>query len=203
MKKIVLTIMVMLTGVTSASAASITAVGHYNELTGSRHELTTNAPSVTSSSVESFLGMSGLDGVEGSAFKNSFQITKGQEFSFDWIFTTAERLSAGAYFHNDYSFINLKLGDEIIFSKTILGQASNGDHSNGTFKWTATESGLLRYGVGILDVASSSTENLFLSKAIGSSIVISNINPVPLPAAAWLFISGLFGLVGVRRRVIR
>jgi len=200
MKKIVLAIMVMLTGLTSASAASITAVGHYNELTGGDHELTTNAPSVTSSSVESFLGMSRLDGVEGSAFKDSFQITKGQEFSFDWIFSTAEKVSAGDYFHNDYSFINLKLGGETIFSKKILGQASNGERSSATFKWIATDSGLLRYGVGILDVASSSTENLVLSKAIGSSIVISNINPVPLPAAAWLFLSGLLGLVAVKRK---
>jgi len=203
MKKILLTIMVMLTGLTSVSAASFQSIGHYKELTGGGHELTTNSSSVTSSSVESFLGMSGLDGVEGSAFKDSFQITEGQEFSFDWIFTTTERLSAGDYFHNDYSFINLKLGDTTIFPKEILGQAKNGDRSEGIFTWTATESGLLSYGIGILDVASSSAENPTLSKAIDSSIVISNISPVPLPAAAWFFISGLLGLVGVRRRVIR
>jgi len=201
MKKIVLTIMVMLMGLTSVSAASITAVGKYEEGTSGSHKLTTNEPSVTRSSVESFLDMSGLDGVEGSAFKDSFQITMGQVFSFDWTFSTTENVNAPApYFHNDYSFINFKLGDETIFE--ILGQAENGN-SAGIFKWTATESGLLSYGIGILDVASSSSELPLLSKATDSSIVISNINPVPLPAAVWLFISGLFGLVGVRRRVIR
>lgn len=38
-------------------------------------------------------------------------------------------------------------------------------------------------------------------KAIGSEITVSvNTSPVPIPAAAWLFGSGLLGLIGIARR---
>lgn len=182
MKKVA--VMILLMGLSSIASASIVSIGHYKVI-AEGFELTTNrgGGSVKNSDVEDFLGVTGLDGFEGSAAKDSFNITTGQVFSFDWVFSTSDT------YYNDFSFINLQLDGNTIFSKEILRQASNGNGS-GHFSWAATGTGLLSYGIGILDMTDWRAD---------SSIVISNINPVPLPAAAWLFLTGLFGLLGFKR----
>jgi hypothetical protein len=37
----------------------------------------------------------------------------------------------------------------------------------------------------------------------GTSVILTNINvaPVPIPAAVWLFGTGLLGLLGIRRKI--
>jgi len=37
----------------------------------------------------------------------------------------------------------------------------------------------------------------------GHSLTLTNISSVPVPAAVWLFGSGLLGLIGVARRKVR
>jgi hypothetical protein len=34
----------------------------------------------------------------------------------------------------------------------------------------------------------------------GNSLTVLSVNPVPVPAAVWLFGSGLIGLIGIVRR---
>jgi len=172
-------------GLNSIAAASVQSIGSYNELEKGGLELTTNS-SVANSEVETFLGLgvNELWGENGSAFKDSFNITGGEVFSFDWAFSTTD-----TYF-DDFSFIDLKLNGNSIFSKKILGQSSTGN-TTGQFLWEATGTGVLSYGIGILNVGDNWAD---------SSIAISNINPVPLPASAWLFLTGLLGLVGFKQR---
>jgi len=181
--------MVLLMGLNSIAAASVQSIGQYTPTAGG-FILTTNGGaggSVTNSEVEKFLGVSGLNGFEGSAVKDSFYINFGEIFSFNWKFSTTEGLGAGG----DFSFIDLTLDGSTIFDKQVLGEAAKGDEANVLFKWTATGTGLLSYGIGILDTYDENAD---------SSIVISNLNPVPLPAAAWLFLTGLLGLVGFKQR---
>ncbi len=51
-------------------------------------------------------------------------------------------------------------------------------------------------------ISSANGESAFIQKkAIGSEIVVSiDTSPIPVPAAVWLFASGLLGLVGIARR---
>lgn len=183
MKKIA--IMILLMGLSLNVVASIQSIGAYKVLAEGELELTTNSP-VANSEVEIFLGLgvNELWGENGSAFKDSFNITGGEVFSFDWTFSTTD-----TYF-DDFSFIDLKLNGNSIFSKKILGQSSAGN-TTGQFLWEATGTGILSYGIGILNVGDNLAD---------SSIAISNINPVPLPAAAWLFLTGLLGLAGFKQK---
>ncbi|MEW8521368.1 MAG: VPLPA-CTERM sorting domain-containing protein, partial [Candidatus Thiodiazotropha sp.] len=48
-----------------------------------------------------------------------------------------------------------------------------------------------------MEVASNAIGNQTL---VISNLRLSNIVPVPIPAAAWLFVSGLLGLFGFNRR---
>ena len=53
----------------------------------------------------------------------------------------------------------------------------------------AVESGDLRFGLHVQSIGE-----------VGGSDSYINVNPVPLPAAVWLFGSALLGLLGLRRR---
>jgi len=181
-------ILFLLMGLNTTAVASTVSIGSYKELGNGNIELTTDSPAVSKTDVEQFLGLAGLAGYEGSAIKGSLSVAKDQVFSFDWSFTTSWLPKSGAIF-DDFSFVSLNLGEQDYFE--TFTRASD-TLSTGAFKWTAVEAGVLSFGIGIMDLGDTSED---------SSLVISNINPVPLPAAAWLFISGLVGLVGFRRRV--
>ena len=185
MKK--MAIMVLLMGLSLNNvAASVQAIGHY-ETTTAGFALTTNDGSVTNLEIETFLGVTGLEGVEGSAVKGSLNILKGEIFSFDWIFTPAWT-SSSSMDYDDFSFVNLKLGTMEVFK--ILAKASDTNKSD-LFEWTATESGLLNFGIGIMDLGDNTED---------SSLTISKLNSVPLPAAAWFFLTGLLGLAGFKQK---
>lgn len=78
--------------------------------------------------------------------------------------------------------------------------------SNGTLAL----SGNTNFILGITDGSSWMSDNggyiylgansYIVSFDSGSSVLTVDVNPVPVPAAAWLFGSGLLGLVGVARR---
>jgi len=177
--------MILLMGLSLNVAASVQSIGSYKELAGGGLEITTNAAAVDNQFVKDFFDLSELEGTEGSAFKETLNITQGDIFSFDWVFSTAWNVGSE---YEDFSFVSLKLGATDIFS--VLAKASNTNES-GRFEWLATESGLLNFGVGIMDLG---------DKMEDSTVVISNLNPVPLPGAVWLFLSGVLGVVGFKQR---
>ena len=190
MKKIAM--MVLLMSLSTGAMASFIPIGSYTGQTAEGIVLTTNRPdAVLNQYVENFLGISSLGGFEGSAIKGEVYLEKGQVFSFDWAFTTSWlQTSYNAIEYLDFSFVNLNFHGTDSFS--TLAKASDAT-KNGKFEWTATQAGLLNFGIGVMDVGSIKDD---------SSLVISNINPVPLPAAIWLFISALVGFAGFRRRVL-
>jgi len=185
-----LLILVLFLGVSAEVMASVLPIGHYKVLQNGSMELTTDSssavnPAVAKVNVESFLGITGLDGIEGSAVKGSINIEKDQVFSFDWVFTDSG-VETGAF--DDFSFVNIQLGSINLFN--VLARRSSSTKAS-KFEWTATEAGVLKFGIGVMDLGDIYAD---------SSLVISNLNPVPLPAAVWLFISGLLGFVGLRRK---
>lgn len=181
---------VLFMGLNTGAMASILPMGSYIGQTVDGITLTTNRPDAASNQeVENFLGISSLGGVEGSAIKGAIYLEKDQVFSFDWDFSTS--WSVGSYKSADYvdfSFVNLNFQSTDVFSTLALASDTT---KNGKFEWTATQAGLLNFGIGVMDVGSINDD---------SSLVISNINPVPLPAAAWLFMSALVGFAGFRRK---
>jgi len=182
-------------GLNSAAVAGVLSIGDVTEAPNGTFNLTTNrgtAGSVFNAAVEDFLGIDNLGGVEGSAIKGSLYMSKGQTFSFDWTFSMSNMLSLD---YDDFAFVNLKLDTTQEyhgrFAKASIADAKGVSNYSGHFDWVAAKSGVLNYGIGIMDLGNKKDDSAF---------VISNINPVPLPAAAWLFLTGLLGLVGFKQR---
>ncbi len=176
------------------------------------------ATTVPDTSIESFLGLpSGTldalspdDATTGSAIKGSFNIQSGDTFSFDWLWTTDEEPNNLEF--NDFSFYSLSLDGNGILADTFT---PNG--TLGAFSWTATTSGLLSFGIGVMDVNDEvvpsflTVSNLSNGSASissigdvinngGGSYSLSTANAVPIPATVWLFFSGLIGIIGIRKK---
>ncbi len=192
MKKIAM--MVLFMGLSSEAMAGFIPIGSYTQQTIDGINLTTNSSgAVTNQVVEGFLGISSLDGFEGSAIKGSAYLQAGQVFSFDWTFSSYWNPDSSLPYYNadnyiDFSFVNLNFDGADTFETLALASSLT---KSGKFEWTAAQAGILNFGIGVMDVG---------GKKDDSSLVISNLNPVPLPAAVWLFISGLLGFVGLRRK---
>jgi hypothetical protein len=99
-------------------------------------------------------------------------------------FSDSNVLSAGSLLVQD-TFTNWSIDSTIMLSDTA--------------GWDSDTSVLIT----LENILSASTqvngEEAFIEKKIGSVGII--VNEVPVPAAAWLFGSALFGLAGLRRRV--
>ncbi len=194
MKKVLgVFLFICFTSTENASAVGVDSIGNYNELPGV-HALSTNAPwAVSDVEIESFLGIDsgsldgviGGDAIEGSALKGSFDIVEGQVFSFDWYWSTTESFEESKW--NDFAFVSLSLADISIVADTFTGTGTTGK-----FTWKALGAGTLNYGIGVMDVFDPFTE---------SSVNISNIQvqTVPVPGAIWLFMTGFWGVVGIRQ----
>ncbi len=185
------------------------------------YSLNVNADvAVSDASIESFIGLSpgALDAVstgdatEGSAIKDSFNITSGEIFSFDFIWDSDE--VSGASF-NDFAFYSLSLDGIGVLADTFAR-----DNDSGSFVWTAPTSGLLTYGIGVMDLndevvssfltvsnISNGNANVvgigdFTDNGDGSYFLSTGVDEtetptIPVPAAVWLFGSGLVGLIGL------
>lgn len=128
--------------------------------------------------------------------------------------------SGGASYNSsgDLAFIgnNLYLssigGDNLMQIDRTTGVATNvGSIGAGSVYGMATDNNVDLYGVSGTSILSISTTTGAgsvllnyaghgLGAAYGTSFIEEAAPPVPIPAAAWLFGSGLLGLVGVARR---
>jgi hypothetical protein len=165
---------------------------------------------VSDSAIENFLMLptgtldtiSTGNATEGSAIKGSYYVNAGDTFSFDFTWDSNE-VSGASY--NDFAFYSLSLEDVGVIADTYAR-----DNDTGSFTWTADRSGQLEFGIGIMDLNDSvvlSTlyiNNLsssygpitgigdFLSNGNeGFTLDTGNPGPVPLPASAWLFLTGI------------
>ena len=121
------------------------------------------------------------------------------------------------------SFLGISLGkggDVAEFTQTIgqsidYGLSNNSGETNSTFTLTGSDRFIIALKAPISggswvapseEICSDTSESCFLSWSIGGSVFaidIEEVTPpseVPVPAALWLFGSGLLGLVGMARR---
>ena len=124
----------------------------------------------------------------GSAYKNTVAVDVGSTFSFDWNWWSNEASNSR---YNDFAFVNLNLG-----SLNLLADTSTPDYTTGNFAWTAAESGLLTYTIGVFNVG----DTVKNSTLIVNNISVSNPVSVPSPASLGIFAVALVGLMVARRR---
>ncbi len=111
---------------------------------------------------------------------------------------------------------NLNGEDVIIFSSDAFSEFSNSSYASVQLKFVDSTGTLLsgtadplpdyfllnQFDSVLLSVNQTTFENSTLSgySITGGVLQSSEFSPVPIPAAVWLFGSGLLGLVGVARR---
>jgi hypothetical protein len=121
---------------------------------------------------------------------------------------------SGASF-NDFAFYSLSLDGIGVLADTFAR-----DNDSGSFVWTAPTSGLLTYGIGVMDLndevvssfltvsnISNGNANVvgigdFTDNGDGSYFLSTGVDEtaIPVPAAVWLFGSGLVGLIGATKK---
>ncbi|EAR59938.1 hypothetical protein [Neptuniibacter caesariensis] len=153
---------------------------------------------VSQADLENFAGVlpgyldsaSGLDVVEGSAIKYTADVKAGQSITFDWIWESDEPAAGITY--NDFAFVSLSQSG--LITPLLATVLNDGALSTGSFSWTAIADGFVTYVIGVVDVNDD---------VVGSKLTVSNLSPVPVPAAALLFGSALLGFAGfsARRKV--
>jgi hypothetical protein len=129
----------------------------------------------------SLLGLTpgGTLSIEGSGLKDTTSITIGQEFTFDWLWSSDETSNQITF--NDFAFVVINTADTTILADTFIA-----DGTGGTFSWEADYTGAFSYGIAIMDVG---------DEIVDSSLEVSNINitAVPEPTSIALFALSLLG----------
>jgi hypothetical protein len=131
------------------------------------------------------------DAFEGSAIKDIISISEDDVFSFNWHWSLGEEYESGIH---DFAFVSLSLenldGIVAISMFSVLADTSTPHGTDGTFRWEPTTSGVLTYGIGVMDYHDSFGESI---------LEVDKIGVVPVPAAVWLFGSAIAGFAGFSR----
>ncbi len=128
----------------------------------------------------------------GSAFSDSFDISAGETFSFDWSWSS---LDSDSPEYNDFAFVTISL-DGILQETVYLADTYIASGTFDTFSWIADASGELTYSIVIMNVGDN---------FVASSLTVSNITnstSVPEPATISFLLLGL-GLVLVSKKSFR
>lgn len=176
----------------SMSNADVMTAGDVTNNGGGSFTLTSGNGSVSDSAIESFIGLTagGLDALstgdatEGSAITDTFNIASGDTFSFDWLWTSNE---GDGVDYNDFAFVNLSFDGVALLADTFTP-----DGTSGSFSWMATTSGMLTYGIGVMDVNDT---------LVASTLTVNNISAtVAEPSAIALLALGFAGVGFARRK---
>lgn len=179
----------------------------------------TNA--VTNATLQSFFGISGLVGTEGSGFKLSIVVPAGSDtITFQYDFLTNELPSGGgAIQHQDFAFAVLLNSSNVLIGgiRTVATPADidfnnpsrqlpsgpiatnpfSFDTGSKTFTITGLAAGTYTLGIGIEDRTTSD---------VPSGLLVDNIQvtaAVPEPSTIGLIIAGAASFAAVRRRIKR
>jgi len=190
----------------SMGANAITSIGNFSDNGGGSYTISTGRGAVTDADVETFLGLGSgaIDAVstsrvtvptgnatEGSAIQDQVTIVNmGDVFSFDWLWLTDEDPDIWSNLWNDFAFVSLSLDGISVFADTFTPTATSA-----TFSWVATRTGLLTFGVGVMDERDT---------VVDSQVTVSNITvrSVPEASSSILFGLGFLGLLGLLKRKI-
>lgn len=199
MRKILMSCILFCFG--SAANATVMGIGNFTDNGGGSFTVSSGFGAVSDMAIEGFLGLSGgtLDGLavttssnlvtEGSAIKDTFSVSIGDIFSFDWLWTSDEFTNTS--FFNDFAFYSLSLDGTDVLADTFTPGGTSG-----SFSWAADSAGILDFGAGVVDVGD--TSNFYPSFLTVSGIDLQTAT-VPEPGTLTLMGLGLLGL-GVNRR---
>jgi hypothetical protein len=186
---------------TNASAATISTTGAITTLTSPPSDVTLNA-------LESDTEMWVFDEVQGLVLQADLNVDFGGT---DGVISAGTEINSH-FVHKDTLGGTVTLSGTATFDGIILGiiaSPGNLNTSDSILGLTGTSYpfGLDRRGTQIGEVGDSiafAIDTLILTSATSSRPdqlrVITAVSTVPVPAAVWLFGSGLLGLVGIARR---
>ena len=201
--KILLTTIVFIS-LNSGVNAAVTSIGSFTNNIDGSYTISTGRGAVTDTGVEHFLDLSSgaIDSVsttrygtmgnatEGSAFREDISVVTGEVFSFDWLWLTQEAPDVWNNGWNDFAFVSLSLDGISVFANTFTPT-----HTSDTFSWIANSTGILTFGVGVMDERDI---------IVDSKVTVSNIRVKSVPEASSLLLIGLglLGLFGVLKRKV-
>ena len=194
----------------------LTTIGNADVGAGYGSQSGSNAVPVNGTSgLAAFLGVStgtinngvGVNGTEGSAFKETFSFSAGDTVSFDYDFLTQEPTSGGA---KDFAFIVLldSMGNLAQYSVIVnyadatlatsgAGNPFGNETGYLTFQLTVPTTGSYTLGFGVVDTGNAATDTN------PSGLLVDNIQvtPVPEPTTIAFSIAGAVLLVALRSRI--
>lgn len=188
----------------SSVNAAVTSIGSFTNNIDGSYTISTGRGAVTDTAVEHFLDLSSgaIDTVsttrygamgnatEGSALREDISVVVGEVFSFDWLWVTQEDPDIWSNGWNDFAFVSLSLDGNSVFANTFTPT-----HTSDTFSWVANSTGILTFGIGVMDERDA---------VVDSKVTVSNIRVKSVPEASSLLLLGLglLGLLGVVRRKV-
>ncbi len=192
LKNLVASIALMLCGVANAGLITI---GSVTDNGGGSYTISSNG--VDDALIEALFGLSSglIDGLavttdpdlatEGSGLGDNVNISTGEIFSFDWLWTSSE--VSGTTTFNDFAFVVLNYENT-----TVLADTFTPDNTVGSFSWESDYTGVLSYGIFSVDVGDT---------LVDSFLTVSNLSHTSIPEPSMLAVFALMMMALVSRNV--